>query len=207
MVVDRVGRAGARRQALPRIAAGLAGVVVAALVGGCTTESEYRPSGATIAFESVDGPPRTVFDLLVTRLDAAARARQVAVVSRRTPARYRVRMYLAAEVESKRTAIAWVMDVYDSDLRRAARISGEEPAGDHRSDAWAGADGQVLARIADAGMARLAEMAAEAGSAPPVEAPAAAPERAVPEPEAPPAANIRVAAASQATAAPGGGPR
>jgi hypothetical protein len=201
MVGDRSGRAGARLWELTRIVAGAAGLALAVALGGCSTEAEYGGRGATVAFESVDGPPRTVFDLLVTRLDAAARAQQVAVVSRRSPARYRVRMYLAAKLERRSTAIAWVMDVYDSDLRRAARISGEEPAGGHRTDAWEAADDQVLARIAAAGMARLAEIAAGAGTAPLVEPPAAAPERAVPEPDIAPAGNIRVAAAPQAMAA------
>jgi len=186
-----------------RSGAGVAGLALAMLLGACATEAERRAGGGTVAFESIDGPPRAVFDQLVTRLDAEARARQVAVVLRRSPARYRVRLYLAANVERKRTAIAWVLDVYDSDLRRAARIAGEEPAGRRRPDAWAAADGAVLARIAEVGMARLAEFTAGA----PVEGPAAAPEKTVPPPDdspaAPPAGDIRVADVSAAMGAAG----
>jgi len=184
--------------------AGVAGMALAMLLVGCATEAEHRPGGATFAFESIDGPPRVVFDRLVERLDAAARARQVAVVSRRRPARYRVRAYLAVRVESRRTAIAWVLDVYDSSLRRATRISGEEPAGGIRPDAWEAVDGKVLARIAEAGMAQLADFAAGSGAPPPAEALAAVSERAVPEPAAPPARNIRVAGVSPAATAVGG---
>jgi hypothetical protein len=139
---------------------------------------------------------------LVTRLDAEARARQVAVVSRRGPARYRVRLYLAANVERKRTVIAWVLDVYDSDLRRAARIAGEEPAGGSRPDAWAAADGAVLSRIAEAGMAQLAEFTAGTTSAAP-EREKADPAPGSP-PAAPPAGHIRVAGVSAAVAGLGG---
>lgn len=126
MVADWGCRADGRWWGLLRAGAGVA---LAMLLGACATEAEHGTRGATVAFESIDGPPRAIFDQLVARLDAEARARQVAVVSRRSPARYRVRLYLAATVERKRTAIAWVLDVYDSDLRRAARIAGEEPAG------------------------------------------------------------------------------
>jgi len=124
------------------------------------------------------------------------------VVSRRSSARYRVRLYLAANVERKRTAIAWVLDVYDSDLRRAARIAGQEPAGRSRPDAWAAADGAVLARIAETGMTRLAEFTAGTRPAAPE------PEKADPAPDNPPAVpaagHIRVAGVSAAAAGLGG---
>ena len=203
MVVARGRRAAkARWWGLIRPAAGAAGLALAALLGGCTTDAGHQTRGATVAFESIDGPPRAVFDQLVTHLDAEARARQVAVVSRRSPARYRVRLYLAATVVRKRTAIAWVLDVYDSDLHRAARIAGEEPAGGGRPDAWAAADGAVLARIAETGMTRLAEFTAGTKPAAPE------PEKADPAPDdspaAPPAGHIRVAGVSAPVAGLGG---
>ena len=205
MVVDGGCRADARRRGLIWPAAGVA---LAMVLGGCATDAGPQTRGATVAFESIDGPPRAVFDELVTRLDAEARARQVATVSRRGAARYRVRLYLAANVERKRTVIAWVLDVYDSNLRRAARIAGEEAAGGSRPDAWAAADSAVLSRIAEAGMTRLAEFTAGPGAAPPVEGQRAAPNSAVPAPDeppaAPPAGHIRVAGVSVAAAGPGG---
>jgi hypothetical protein len=202
MVIDGGRRANARWWGLIRSVAGVAGLALATLLGGCTTDARHQTRGATVAFESIDGPPRAVFDQLVTRLDAEARARQVAVVSRRGPARYRVRLYLAANVERKRTAIAWVMDIYDSDLRRAARIAGEQPAGRSRPDAWAAADGAVLARIVEAGMAQLAEFTSETRPTAPE------PEKADPAPDNPPAVpaagHIRVAGVSAAAAGLGG---
>ena len=50
-----------------------------------------------------------------------AEARNVPVVSRETPAPYRVRGYLALGIEKKqkRTIVSWVWDVYDVNERRA----------------------------------------------------------------------------------------
>jgi hypothetical protein len=76
-------------------------------------------SGATVAFESVDGPPPQVFDRLVNILNSESQLRNLSIVSRETSASYRVRGYLAAEVSRGRTTIAWVFDVYDRSQNRA----------------------------------------------------------------------------------------
>ena len=209
MVPDGSGRAGARRGGLARSVTGVVALVLAPLLAGCVTEAGQHTRGATIAFESIDGLPRPVFDRLVARLDAEATTRQVAVVSRAAAARYRVRAYLAATVEPRRTTIHWVWDVYDSDLRRAIRLAGEEPASRSRQDAWAAADDRVLGRIAAAGMTQLAAFAAGPGVATPDAVPTA-PQTAPPEPSDPPVPpdrDIRVAAATPSTAAFVGGLR
>src|SRR5262249_44746212 len=61
------------------------------------------------------------------------------------------------------TSFSWVWDVYDSDKRRALRVTGEEAAVSARrgrdaraSNAWASADDQVLRGISRAGMERIA---------------------------------------------------
>jgi hypothetical protein len=115
-----------------------------------------RTGGATVAFESVDGPPRNVFEQLVTTLSEEAQARQMPVVSRQATAAYRVRTYLAVHILRKQPRVGWVWDVYDSDRRRLLRISGEEPGGRLGRDGWAAANGDVLRRIARKGMDRLA---------------------------------------------------
>ena len=116
------------------------------------------PGGATVAFESVDGPPPQVFDRMINLLDSEARLRNLAVVSRKDSAAYRVRSYLAAQVRGGRTSIAWVWDVYDRDQQRALRLAGEEPTGKNGTDAWASADDVVLRRIAQAGLTGLGGM-------------------------------------------------
>jgi hypothetical protein len=111
---------------------------------------------STVAFESIDGPPPEVFSKLVADLNAEAGTRKIAVVSRESAATYRVRGYVSALVERDKTTFAWVWDVYDTDKRRALRISGEEPAAaGKRRDAWAAADEQVLRRMAKSGMDQM----------------------------------------------------
>lgn len=114
------------------------------------------PRGATVAFESIDGPPPGQFNELVQALNSEAQTRRLAVVSRESPSAYRVRGYLAASVTKRQATISWVWDVFDNNGRRALRIAGAETAkGSHRG-AWATADGAMLQRIARTSMDQLA---------------------------------------------------
>jgi len=142
------------------------------MVAGCTTSGQpvlatgMGASGPrTVAFESIDGPPETLFRKLVTQLTQEANARQVAMVSRESPAQYRIRGYVAAHVQGKKTTITWVWDVYDADRERAMRIAGEVP-GAPSERAWAAADDEVVTRMARDGMSRLAVFLANPGSGP-----------------------------------------
>ena len=85
-----------------------------------------RGGGATVAFESIDGPPPQVFDRMVSVLDSESKLRNLSIVSREGGASYRVRSYLSAQVVRGKTVIAWVWDVYDNNQQRALRLSGEE---------------------------------------------------------------------------------
>jgi hypothetical protein len=111
--------------------------------------------GRTVAFESIDGPPETVFKTLVQQLNQEAQTRQISVVSRESTAQYRIRGYVAAHVQGKKTTISWVWDVYDAEHQRAMRLNGEE-VGTSTRTAWNAADEQVLNHIARDGMTRLA---------------------------------------------------
>ena len=136
-------------------------------LGGCASGGvdafAQAGSGATVAFDSIDGPPPQVFDRMVGMLDSESKLRNLSIVSREAPASYRVRSYLAAQVYRGRTSIAWVWDVYDRDQQRTLRLSGEEPAirsardgaKDASKDAWASADDMVLRKIAQAGLTGL----------------------------------------------------
>jgi hypothetical protein len=148
---------------------------------GAMASAAPVPHGPTVAFESIDGPPSTIFNRLVQDLGEEASARQVAVVSREGPAQYRVRGYLAAVVQGKRrnTIITWVWDIYDADQQRALRISGEVPAGGSGGGTWAAADDGVVRRIATSSMDQLAAFLA-APPTPPAPAPAAPPSAAGP---------------------------
>jgi len=149
-----------------RLQAGLVVLLFAATaaLGGCasngTTSGAFAMAGdgATVAFESIDGPPPQIFDRMVGVLDSESKLRNLAIVSREGAAAYRVRGYLSAQVRRGKTVVAWVWDVYDRDQQRALRLSGEEPAGKAGRDPWASADDLVLRKIAQAGLSGLASM-------------------------------------------------
>jgi hypothetical protein len=133
--------------------------VCAIALAGCNQNanlSAAHPRGATVAFESIDGPPSRQFQKLVQSLNEEAQSRRLAVISRDQSSAYRVRGYLAAKVVRDRTTIAWVWDVFDANEQRALRITGEETAKNRRGDAWGAADDAMLQRIARASMDQLA---------------------------------------------------
>src|SRR5262249_47400328 len=77
---------------------------------------------------------------------------QVTVICGEATPSYRIRGYMAAHVEGRRTHIGWVWDVYDADKHRVLRIADEEPGGRAGADAWNAADEAMLRRIARTGM-------------------------------------------------------
>jgi hypothetical protein len=167
------------RSNAPRLIGGLA---LCLLAGGCGSIGIGQVPGMSaqgrdisIAFESIDGLPRDLSQKLARDLDEEAAALRIAVVPA-GEASYRLRGYLAAHPEGGTTAIAWAWDVYDGQLHRAFRLSGEErtAAAGKNSEArnWAAADETLLRRIAHTGMEQLASFAASPPAPP---APAAPP--------------------------------
>src|ERR1051325_10014351 len=71
--------------------------------GGAPAGAFASAGGATVAFESIDGPPPPVFDRMVNLLDSESKLRNLAIVSRESGASYRIRRYLAAQVSRGRT--------------------------------------------------------------------------------------------------------
>jgi hypothetical protein len=163
MLLSLGGRAWRATRRISRPGVLLAAICAMALAA-CTQDGQPgiagQPRGATVAFESIDGPPPGQFRELVQALNNEAQTRRLAVISRESPSTYRVRGYLAAKVTKRETTISWVWDVFDSDDRRALRITGEETAnsrtlGRHR-DAWSAADDEMLRRIARSSMDQIA---------------------------------------------------
>jgi hypothetical protein len=144
------------------IASGLGGCAGGGAGTGAFAMASTGP-GATIAFESIDGPPPQIFDRMVNVLDSESKLRSLSIVSREASANYRVRSYLSAQVHHGRAVIAWVWDVYDREQQRALRLSGEEPAGKAGRDAWGAADDLILRKIAQAGLSGLSAMVNGAG--------------------------------------------
>lgn len=158
--------------------------VIALAASGCAnsnpavTGSVPSPAGQAIAFQSIDGPPKPVFDRLVSALTAEAEKRELPVVSHTAPAAWRIRAYLATHVEKKQATLSWVWEVFDGSQNRAFRLAGEEPLGSPGTDAWSQCDDALLRRIAAKGFDQLAARLAAPSPAPP-------PPEADPKPEGP----------------------
>src|SRR5262249_34353726 len=112
-------------------------------------------------------PPPAVFQNLVVSLARAAEVRQGRGVSRAGQPAYRVRGYLAAIVEKGRTHNNWVWDIYDGDKRRVFCIAAAEAGRHAAKEAGTGADEQMLGRIAQASMEKLAAFLAAPPPPPP----------------------------------------
>ncbi len=158
----RNATSGATWGTILRMAAHVAVLGAGLALAGCQTDgtgvaSSGGTTSRTLAFESIDGPPKDTFDRLVTRLSSEAELSQVAVVSRSQPAGYRVRGYLSVHTERGKTQVAYAWDVFDADKQRVARITGEETAKAVKGGAWAVCDEEMLARIAGNTMASLTE--------------------------------------------------
>lgn len=137
---------------------GIVAVTAALALAGCittgtTSVSPTAAEGATIIFESIDGPPRPVSARLAKSLDQEAAARKLVVVARGGQALYHIRAYVAAHPEGGTTSLAWAFDVYDAQRKRAFRLRGEERSAGQR--AWAAANDEMIRRIASTSIAQL----------------------------------------------------
>ena len=163
-----------------------AAIVMASLaLAGCISVSSNTPQvalvhaeGATIVFESIDGPPGPVSARLARSLDQEAASRHLVVVARGGQALYRVRGYLAAHADGGMTSVAWAFDVYDSGRRRAFRLRGEERASG--AGAWAAVDDAVLRRIATASIMQITTFIASDRATPAPAAESRQPEQSTP---------------------------
>src|SRR5271168_141507 len=96
-------RAAAAGRIVPRAAIAAVLFAIAGTLGGCASGGAMSGSfamagggsGATVAFESIDGPPPQVFERMVSVLDSESKLRNLSVVSREGSASYRVRSYLS----------------------------------------------------------------------------------------------------------------
>ena len=149
----------------------LTAALCALALAACTEGNGQRlsvaqPRGATVAFDSIEGPPPAQFHALVQDLNDEAQTRGLAVISRDSPSAYRVRGYLAAETDKGRTTISWVWDVFDNSQVRSLRISGAETVKGAVSNGWQAADDAMLRRIAQNSMDQLAAFLTSPDAAP-----------------------------------------
>jgi hypothetical protein len=170
-----------------RVCSAVLAVALAGALAGCNQDGRssvagLQPRGATVAFESIDGPPQGQFNTLVRSLNDEAQQRRLAVLSREATSAYRVRGYLAAKVAKDgpayRTTISWVWDVFDRNEQRTLRINGEEVVkkpGKDAGDAWTVADEALLRRIANTSMEQLAAFLTSTEAVPVAAAPSVTP--------------------------------
>lgn len=140
--------AGAKR--LGRMAA----VMMMISLGACQGSFSGSPEGIPVALESIDGAPAPVRTALIDELATAASDRKVELVGSSAQARYRVRGYLSTATEDGETKVAYVWDVFDSQKRRAKRLTGSSPV---QVPSISSLDKEALAKLAQASMDEIAE--------------------------------------------------
>ncbi|MGO4571359.1 hypothetical protein [Microvirga sp. 2TAF3] len=138
----------------------LTALAITVLLGACQSDSfgslSGSPEGVPIALESIDGAPAPVRTAFLGELTTAASSRKVELVGSSAQARYRVRGYLSTETTGGETTIAYVWDVFDSEKRRAKRLTGTGPVR-VAAKSISAIDKETLATLASASMDEIAE--------------------------------------------------
>lgn len=146
-----------------------AALAMTVLLGACQTDSlsNGSPEGVPIALESIDGAPPPVRTALIDELATAAASRKVELVGSTDQARYRVRGYLSTETLNGETKVAYVWDVFDSEKRRAKRLTGTSP-GRVTAKSISALDKETLAKLASASIDEIADFLSAAHTEPPI---------------------------------------
>ena len=102
---------------------------------------------ASLAIVSVEGAPLAIAADFSSRLDSAARTRQLAVVDA-AKARYLVRGYLSVSPTDDGAEIEYVWDVFTADKQRVQRLNDAVEVKGAGGDPWALAGEAVLTSVA-----------------------------------------------------------
>jgi hypothetical protein len=117
---------------------------------------DVSPAGATVGVASISGAPAGLGDRFQAMFAAAAKRGNVSVVDGGSP-NYLVRGYLSAYPEGDNaTAVAYVLDVFDSKKQRTQRVGDEILVRGQASDPWSLVNDDVLAAVAAKCAANLA---------------------------------------------------
>ena len=151
----------AGRQGAARLAGAAA---LAVLLGACTpTGLDPRAAGArkpggAVAVVAIEGAPESVQARLVGAMRGEAGARGVTLAASDAEARFRVKGYLSAyRTPEGATALAFVWDVFDADLQRARRVTGQDTIRQgNPADPWTAADDETIRRIARESLSGIA---------------------------------------------------
>ena len=143
---------------------GIVAALLAACAAGCSETTSSNVALTSGAFRPdhrvrIDRRPagRRVQPAGRQHLQPRRRRASVAIASREGAANYRVRGYLAAQVDPRPHAYLLGRGTSTTTTKlRTLRIAGEEPAAARGADPWSVADEAMLRRIARASMERLA---------------------------------------------------
>jgi hypothetical protein len=117
---------------------------------------DVSPAGATVAIASMGGAPAGLGDRFQAMFAAAAKRGNVSVIDGGSP-NYLVRGYLSAYPDGDNaTAVAYVLDVFDSKKQRTQRVGDEILVRGQASDSWSLVSDDVLAAVAAKCAANLA---------------------------------------------------
>jgi len=105
------------------------------------------PSGATVAVASFSGAPEEVADRFTPIFADAAKGGEISFADPDT-ANYLVRGYLNAYPVGDATAVAFVLDIFDSKKQRTQRVEDEILLKGQAADSWSLVDDSVLAAVA-----------------------------------------------------------
>ena len=109
--------------------------------------ADVSPSGASVAFASLEGPPQAVSARFVAAFASEAGNRDIRLADPKT-ARYQMRGYLTAYTAEGGTAIAYVWDVFDASKQRAQRLTDAIVIKGAAGDPWSLVDDRALASVA-----------------------------------------------------------
>jgi hypothetical protein len=153
-----------------KFAGRFAAATMAVALGACQGSglAGGSPEGIPIALESIDGAPAPVRTALMDELNTAASDRKVELVGASAEARYRVRGYLSTETNAGETKVAYVWDVFDSQKRRAQRLTGSSPVR-VASSSLSSLDKETLAKLAGASMDEIAGFLSAAKAEAPIQ--------------------------------------
>lgn len=110
------------------------------------------PSGATVAVASFSGAPQEVTERFAPMFIEAAKRGEINMAGPDT-ANYLVRGYLTARPEGDATAVAFVLDIFDSNKQRTQRVEDEVLLKGQAADPWS--------LVADSALTAVAAKSAE----------------------------------------------
>ncbi len=105
------------------------------------------PSGATVAVASFEGAPEQITDRFAPIFTEAAQRGEINIADPDT-ANYLVRGYLTAHPEGDATAVAFVLDIFDSKKQLTQRVEDEVLLKGQAADPWSLVDDEALAAVA-----------------------------------------------------------